>query len=98
MSCISVFAMKHRTSTAPAATQIFMTNPTISSIMPVFNRAYTVETSLLSMLNQTYPPTEIIVVDDGSDDDLVDALAPYRDEIHLVRQQNLGVAAAQMPA
>ena len=41
----------------------------ISVIIPVYNREKTIVNCVNSILNQTYLPKEIIVVDDGSDDD-----------------------------
>lgn len=40
-----------------------------SIIMPTFNRGYTIWKSILSILNQTYPFFELIVIDDASTDD-----------------------------
>ena len=69
--------------------------PSFSVILPVYNRAATVAEALVSVLEQTRPAEEIIVVDDGSDDDLEAALAPFRDRIRLIRQENGGVARAR---
>ena len=46
---------------------------TISVVVPCYNRAGLVEVTLQSLLNQTLPADEIIVVDDGSTDATVDA-------------------------
>ena len=54
-------------------------NPLISVIIPVHNRAHEIGRALESVRIQAYPNLEIIVVDDGSDDDLEGALAPFRD-------------------
>ena len=40
-------------------------NPTVSVIIPTYNRASLVGRTIQSMLNQTYQDFEIIVVDDG---------------------------------
>lgn len=68
---------------------------TLSVILPVYNRADRLAPALESVLNQTRPAEEILVVDDGSSDDLAGALAPCRDRITLIRQDNGGVARAR---
>lgn len=69
--------------------------PFVSVVITTYNQApYVVET-VLSALNQTYRNREVIVVDDGSTDDTVARLAPYRDRVVLVRQENQGVAASR---
>ena len=42
----------------------------VSAIIPVFNRAATVGAALRSILDQPSVPLEVVVVDDGSADDL----------------------------
>ena len=69
--------------------------PTVSVIIPTFNRSKLVVKALRSVLCQTYRDYEIIVVDDGSTDDTAKALMPYMDRIRYVYQANLGASAAQ---
>ena len=45
-----------------------------SIVLPVYNQAHTIEDTLLSLLAQTYPNKELIVVDDGSTDGTTDIL------------------------
>jgi glycosyltransferase involved in cell wall biosynthesis len=69
--------------------------PTVSVIIPTFNRSKLVVNAIQSVLCQTYQDHEIIVVDDGSTDDTEEALRPYMDRIRYVYQENLGASAAQ---
>ena len=69
--------------------------PTVSVIIPTFNRSRLVVNAIRSVLRQTYRDYEIIVVDDGSTDDTPEALKPYMDRIRYVHQTNLGASAAQ---
>lgn len=66
----------------------------VSVIIPTYNRAATIERAVDSILNQTDPPLELIVVDDGSQDDTVTVLKA-RDEVTLIQQGNCGVSAAR---
>lgn len=72
--------------------------PLVSVVIAAFNASAHIESTCRSVLEQTYPALELIVVDDGSTDetaDIIHALAASDDRITLIRQQNLGVAAAR---
>jgi glycosyltransferase involved in cell wall biosynthesis len=69
--------------------------PTLSTIIPAFRAAHTIGRALDSVLAQTVPPTEIVIVDDGSPDDLAAALKPHGDRVRLIRKPNGGAASAR---
>lgn len=71
----------------------------ISVIIPTYNRADYLKKSVLSVLAQTHPCTEILVVDDGSTDDtseLVQSIA-RQSKVHIryIYQENKGASAAR---
>ncbi|HVT82717.1 MAG TPA: glycosyltransferase [Phycisphaerae bacterium] len=68
---------------------------TVSVIIPAFQCAKTIGKAVRSVLEQTYPAHEIIIVDDGSTDDLDSALAPFAGKIVLLRKPNSGASAAR---
>jgi glycosyltransferase involved in cell wall biosynthesis len=70
-----------------------MSNPTVSVVIPVFNGASTVSRAIESALSQTVPPLEVIVVDDGSQDD--SATVANRFPVKFASQANAGPAAAR---
>ena len=67
----------------------------VSVIIPVYNRARPVTRAIDSVLKQTRPPLEIIVVDDGSTDETPDVLRQYGSKIKIIRQAHRGVSAAR---
>lgn len=68
----------------------------ISVIIPVYNRAEKAEKAIESALGQSHPPSEVIVVDDGSTDDLGRRVKRLNDRrLRYVRQENRGVSAAR---
>lgn len=67
--------------------------PRVSIVVPVYNGERYVRESLDSILGQTYPDTEVIVVDDASTDAAPEIVCSYRDpRMRYVRQPvNLGI-------
>lgn len=72
-----------------------MSEPTFSIVITAYEAADTIAAAVESALAQTRPAEEVLVVDDGSNDDLDGALRPYTDRIELVRRPNGGGAAAR---
>jgi glycosyltransferase involved in cell wall biosynthesis len=68
--------------------------PTISAVVGAYNAENFIEATVDSLLAQTCPPDEVIVVDDGSTDATAELLARYGSAIRVVPQLNGGCAAA----
>jgi len=64
--------------------------PSVSVILPTFNRAHLIAASLESLFEQTYPIAEILVVDDGSTDNTEAVVSEYSSRVRYLRQQNGG--------
>ncbi len=69
--------------------------PLVSVIVPTYNRAQMLVEAVSSVLQQSYGNIELIVVDDGSTDETKSALAPHRERIRYVYQENRGPSAAR---
>lgn len=75
-----------------------MKNPTISIIVPVHNADIYLHDSLNSIKSQTFTDFEVLLIDDGSDDDSLSILQEYhtadtRFQVH--HQENRGVSSAR---
>ena len=69
--------------------------PLVSVIIPTYNRWPMLGQAIESVLKQSYRGFELIVVDDGSDDQTAVELMRYGSEIRLISQARRGVAAAR---
>ena len=69
----------------------------VSIIIPTYNRAYCIERSIKSVLEQTYQEFELLIVDDGSSDNTQDVVNSIEDERirYVPMPENKGVAAAR---
>jgi glycosyltransferase involved in cell wall biosynthesis len=76
--------------------EIYRNPPKITVVMPVFNRQQTISRAIDSILSQSHPPDEIIVVNDASTDKTLDMLKSYGDILTcLSLPQNSGPSRAR---
>lgn len=67
-----------------------------SVVIPLYNKAHTIERTLRSVFAQTYQKFEVIVINDGSTDGGEEIVEKIEDQrIRLISQENLGVSAAR---
>lgn len=71
-----------------------MVIPLVSVVIPTYNHARYVAQAIESVLNQTYPHIEIIVIDDGSTDNTAEVVRPYLERIKYIYKQNGGTSSA----
>jgi len=72
-----------------------MTTPLVSVIIPTFNRADWLAESIGSVLDQTYPHLELIVVDDGSTDHTSEVVQEFGNALTYLCGDHQGVSAAR---
>ena len=69
--------------------------PTVSVVIPTYNRADVLGDAIASAVGQTAPPVEVIVVDDASTDSTPDVAAQFGKAVRYVRQERAGQSAAR---
>ena len=67
----------------------------ISVVIPTLNRIKTLQRALDSVINQTYKPAEIIVVDNGSSDGTLKFLREQYPKITILKENKIGVSSAR---
>jgi glycosyltransferase involved in cell wall biosynthesis len=72
-----------------------MTTPSVSVVIPAYNAAEFLAEALESVLAQTRPAREIVVVDDGSTDDTAAVASRYAPRVTVISQRNKGESAAR---
>ncbi len=68
--------------------------PTITAVVAAYQAEEWIAEALESILGQTRPPDEVVVVDDGSTDGTAGELERFADRVRIVRQPNGGCPAA----
>lgn len=71
-----------------------MSHKLVSIIIPTYNRGNLVAEAIISARSQSYPEKQIIVVDDGSQDNTAETVAEFED-VEYYYQENNGQAAAR---
>ena len=66
----------------------------VAAVIPAYNSSRFIRRALDSVVNQTRPPDEVIVVDDGSTDDTAEVIASYPC-VRYIHQNNAGVSVAR---
>ncbi|MGH8146530.1 MAG: glycosyltransferase family A protein, partial [Rhodanobacteraceae bacterium] len=64
---------------------------TVAVIIPTYNRAQYVGQAVESALNQSHPPDEVLVVDDGSTDNTSEVVTGYKDRVKYLYKANGGL-------
>lgn len=72
-----------------------MHSPTVSAVIPTYNRARFLPAAVASVRAQSYLCGDIVIVDDGSSDNTAEVVAALGPGVRLLRQSNAGPAAAR---
>ncbi len=72
-----------------------LNKPLVTVIIPTYNRGWVVQEAIDSVLDQDFRDYELIVVDDGSNDNTRQILGAYGKAITVLQQSNRGVSAAR---
>lgn len=70
--------------------------PKISVVIPLYNKAFSIEKTLKTVLQQTFSDFEIVIINDGSTDNSAEIVESIKDcRVQLYHQENQGAAAAR---
>src|SRR5262249_8285258 len=72
-----------------------MPHQDVSVVIPYYRAISTISRAISSVLAQTVQPLEILVVDDGSSDNVAEELQKFGSAVTLIRKANGGVATAR---
>jgi len=72
-----------------------LSRPCVSAIIPTYNRAALLNETLRSLMAQTVRPDEVIVVDDGSEDETASVVAQFFPCVRYIRIANSGAPVAR---
>ena len=67
----------------------------VTVVIPCYNQAHFLTEAIESVLSQSYPNFEVVVVDDGSTDDTSEVAGRYPQKVRLIRQENRGLSGAR---
>lgn len=68
----------------------------VSAVIPTYNRRTQVQRAIESVLSQTVPVDEILIVDDGSTDGTSGEISNrFGERVRLIHQENQGVSSAR---
>ena len=70
-------------------------SPTVSVVIPTYNRSDRILPTVASVLAQTASPLEVLIVDDGSTDDTARVCADLPEPVRYIKKENGGVASAR---
>ena len=73
---------------------VIMSSPTVSVVLPTYNRADVLPEAIDSVLAQDFDDWELLVVDDGSEDDTAGVVGPYLEDgrIAYLKKEHVGSA------
>ena len=68
-----------------------------SIVIPLYNKAHTIERTLSTVLNQSFKEFEVVIVNDGSTDNSEEVIRNFTSDsrIKIINQENQGVSAAR---
>ena len=69
--------------------------PKFSVIIPAYNSAATLRKAVESVIDQSWPAHEIIIIDDGSTDSTLQIAREFGDKTRVIHQSNAGVSVAR---